>query len=272
MANKGKEIERWSKLDPRNKRLSFQTMIAPTTSYGAAAWRHADKTNRKKIQVVQNKAPRTIVDTPCCVSNTIIRRDLEIPFFPFPLSPVSNTLSPLLVLQFLFLFFSLFYFLFRFSSSYFVAVPSFFLSFYYIFSPFHLFLFNFLFPFYFILFVSVFHSIFLPFSPSSFSIPFPFSFSNRHHFLHSPLLSLSCVLLYCIFFSFFTFLHIPLPLSVLLLFRWLLLALTPGGSSEQAGPEEKKVVASNYDRAYHVVRSHNLLWPRPTQEDPGCSK
>ena len=58
-------VGRRSKLDLRNKILLFQTVIAPTMLYEIAAWGHA--ANRKKIQIVQNKALRTIMDAPWIV-------------------------------------------------------------------------------------------------------------------------------------------------------------------------------------------------------------
>ena len=67
------------KLDPKNKRLLFKTMTVSTTLYGVAAWNLEAKTNRKKIQVVQNKPPKTIAKAPWYVTNTTIRRDVEIP-------------------------------------------------------------------------------------------------------------------------------------------------------------------------------------------------
>ena len=66
-------------MDVRNKIRVYKTIITPAMFYGAAVWSHAATSHRNKIQVIQNKILRMIVNAPWYVRNTTIMKDQEIP-------------------------------------------------------------------------------------------------------------------------------------------------------------------------------------------------
>lgn len=64
-------------LDLRNKLLLYKTVIRPIMTYAAPAWGYAAPTHIKKLQTVQNKILRTIVNAPWFVRNRNIHEDLQ---------------------------------------------------------------------------------------------------------------------------------------------------------------------------------------------------
>ena len=67
-----------SKMSLNNKVTLYKSMIKPILLYASPVWAAVRKTQRKKLQVFQNKALRRITNAPWYVRNTIIHRDLGI--------------------------------------------------------------------------------------------------------------------------------------------------------------------------------------------------
>jgi hypothetical protein len=57
-------ICRRSKLSRRNKLAVFKSIIAPVVNYAMPVWGSCAETHKKKLQVVQNRLPRIILDAP----------------------------------------------------------------------------------------------------------------------------------------------------------------------------------------------------------------
>ncbi|XP_035231623.1 uncharacterized protein LOC118203460 [Stegodyphus dumicola] len=75
-------IGRKSKLSLKAKRMIYLTMIRPVMLYAAPAWAIANKTDRRKLEVLQNKILRAITNAPWFVRNSIIHADLKIKPIP----------------------------------------------------------------------------------------------------------------------------------------------------------------------------------------------
>ncbi len=73
-------LGRYSKLTITNKLLIFKTVLRPAWTYGIELWGSARKSNLNRLQVLQSKILRVIVDAPFYVSNLTLHRDLNIPF------------------------------------------------------------------------------------------------------------------------------------------------------------------------------------------------
>jgi hypothetical protein len=72
-------LGRKSKLSTSNKFLINETILKPMWTYGIQLWGMASTSNIEILERFQSKALRMIVDAPCYVPNTVIRRDLQIP-------------------------------------------------------------------------------------------------------------------------------------------------------------------------------------------------
>ena len=70
---------RKSKLSIENKLKIYKTIIKPIWTYGIPLWGTAAMSHINKIEVIQAKILRTIVNGPWYVRNEDIRRDLGIP-------------------------------------------------------------------------------------------------------------------------------------------------------------------------------------------------
>lgn len=57
-------ISRRSKLSSRNKLAVFKCIVAPVVNYAMPVWGSCAETHKKKLQVVQNRLLRTILDVP----------------------------------------------------------------------------------------------------------------------------------------------------------------------------------------------------------------
>lgn len=71
-------IGRSSQLPLITKRLIYLTMIKPILLYACPAWATTKRTNRKKLQTLQNKCLRRMTGAPWFVRNQALHRDLEI--------------------------------------------------------------------------------------------------------------------------------------------------------------------------------------------------
>jgi Reverse transcriptase (RNA-dependent DNA polymerase)/Endonuclease-reverse transcriptase len=69
-----------SKLTMPNKLLIYKTIIQPTWAYGLELWGSTKRTNLNRIQSLQSKILRKIVDAPFYVTNLTIHNDLKVPF------------------------------------------------------------------------------------------------------------------------------------------------------------------------------------------------
>jgi hypothetical protein len=72
-------LGRKSKLSTSNKLLTYKTILKPVWTYGIQLWGTASSYNIEILECFQSKALRMIVDAPCYVLNTVIRRDLHSP-------------------------------------------------------------------------------------------------------------------------------------------------------------------------------------------------
>jgi hypothetical protein len=71
-------LRRKSKLYTSNKLLIYKTTLRQILTYGIQLWGTVSTSNIEILERFQGKALRMIVDSPWYVSNTVIRKDLEI--------------------------------------------------------------------------------------------------------------------------------------------------------------------------------------------------
>lgn len=71
-------LTRNSKLTRDNKLLLYKTMVLPILTYAGPVWSYASKSHVKRMESLQGKALRMIVDAPWFVSNLRIREELQI--------------------------------------------------------------------------------------------------------------------------------------------------------------------------------------------------
>jgi hypothetical protein len=63
----------------KKKLLIYKTILKPIWTYGIQLWSTASTSNIENLERFQSKAQRLIVEAPLYVTNTVIRRDLQIP-------------------------------------------------------------------------------------------------------------------------------------------------------------------------------------------------
>ena len=68
-----------SKLSIENKLKIYKAIIKPTWTYGITLWGTSAMSHTNKLESLQSKIPRTIVNAPWYVRNEDIRKDLKIP-------------------------------------------------------------------------------------------------------------------------------------------------------------------------------------------------
>ncbi|GBM19633.1 hypothetical protein AVEN_107303-1 [Araneus ventricosus] len=61
-----------------NKLIPFKQVLRPILTYAAPTWRPAAPSNRKKVQILQNKLLRIIANAPWFIRNSVIHSDLQI--------------------------------------------------------------------------------------------------------------------------------------------------------------------------------------------------
>ncbi|GBM32324.1 RNA-directed DNA polymerase from mobile element jockey [Araneus ventricosus] len=71
-------IGRNSSLSLENKLILFKQVLRPILTYAAPIWGLAAPSNRKKVQILQNKLLRIIVNAPWFIRNSVIHSDLQI--------------------------------------------------------------------------------------------------------------------------------------------------------------------------------------------------
>ncbi|GBL89240.1 RNA-directed DNA polymerase from mobile element jockey [Araneus ventricosus] len=71
-------IGRNSSLSLENKLILFKQVLRPILTYAAPIWGLAAPSNRKKVQTLQNKLLRIIVNAPWFIRNSVIHSDLQI--------------------------------------------------------------------------------------------------------------------------------------------------------------------------------------------------
>jgi hypothetical protein len=72
-------LGRKSKLSTNNKLLIYQAILKPIWTYGIQLWGTTSNSNIEILECFQSKVLRLIVDAPWYVSNSVIRKDLQIP-------------------------------------------------------------------------------------------------------------------------------------------------------------------------------------------------
>jgi hypothetical protein len=72
-------LGRKPKLSTNNKLLIHKVILKPIWTYGIQLWGTTSKSNIEILERFQSKVLRLIVDAPWYVSNSVIRKDLQIP-------------------------------------------------------------------------------------------------------------------------------------------------------------------------------------------------
>jgi hypothetical protein len=72
-------LGRKSKLSTNNKLLIYKVILKPIWTYGIQLWGTTFNSNIEILERFQRKVLRLIVDAPWYVSNSVIRKDLQIP-------------------------------------------------------------------------------------------------------------------------------------------------------------------------------------------------
>jgi hypothetical protein len=85
-----------SKLSINNKFLIYKPILKPIWAYGIQLWGTASTPNIEILERFQSKALRMIMDAPWYVSNTVIRKDLQIRTVKHEISRYSYNYSKLL--------------------------------------------------------------------------------------------------------------------------------------------------------------------------------
>jgi hypothetical protein len=72
-------LRRKSKLSTNNKLIIYKAILKPIWTYGIQLWGTTSNPNIEILERFQSKVLRLIMDVPWYVSNSIIRKDLQIP-------------------------------------------------------------------------------------------------------------------------------------------------------------------------------------------------
>jgi hypothetical protein len=72
-------IGRKSKLSTNNKLFIYKAILNPIWTYGIQLWGTSSNSNIEIVERFQSKVLRLIADAPWYVSNSVIRKDLQIP-------------------------------------------------------------------------------------------------------------------------------------------------------------------------------------------------
>jgi hypothetical protein len=72
-------LRRKSKLSTNNKLLIYKVILKPIWTYGIQLWGTTSNSNIEILERFQSKVLWLIVDAPWYVSNSVIRKDLQIP-------------------------------------------------------------------------------------------------------------------------------------------------------------------------------------------------
>jgi hypothetical protein len=72
-------LGRKSKLFTNNKLLTYKVVLKRIWTYGIQLWGTTSNSNIEILERFQSKVVRLLVDAPWYVSNSVIRKDLQIP-------------------------------------------------------------------------------------------------------------------------------------------------------------------------------------------------
>ena len=83
-----------SKLNLLNKKLIYTSFIRPLLTYGAPIWHHMlTKTNKKKLQVFQNKFVRLITKAPWYCTNAQLHKDVDLELLSDHVAKLTNNFA-----------------------------------------------------------------------------------------------------------------------------------------------------------------------------------
>jgi hypothetical protein len=83
-------LGRKSKLSINNKLLTYKVILKPLWTYAIQPWGTKSNSNIEILERFQSKVLRLIVDAPWYVSNSVIRKDLQIPTVKEEISQFSS--------------------------------------------------------------------------------------------------------------------------------------------------------------------------------------
>ncbi|GBN02176.1 RNA-directed DNA polymerase from mobile element jockey [Araneus ventricosus] len=83
-------IGRNSSLSLENKLILFKQVLRPILTYAAPIWGLAALSNKKKVQILQNKLLRIIVNAPWFIRNSVIHSDLQIESIEYHIQKLSR--------------------------------------------------------------------------------------------------------------------------------------------------------------------------------------
>jgi hypothetical protein len=83
-------LGRKSKLSTNNKLLIYKAILKPISTYGIQLWGTTSNSNFEILESFQSKVLRLIVDGPWYVSNSVIRKDLQMPTVKEEISSFSS--------------------------------------------------------------------------------------------------------------------------------------------------------------------------------------
>jgi hypothetical protein len=83
-------LGRKSKLSTNNNLLLYKAILKPIWTYGIQLWGTTSNSNINILEHFQSKVLGLIVDAPWYVSNSVIRKDLQIPTVKEEISPFSS--------------------------------------------------------------------------------------------------------------------------------------------------------------------------------------
>jgi hypothetical protein len=83
-------LGRKSKLSTNNKLLVYKSLLKPIWTSGIQLWGTTSNSNIEILERFQSKVLRLIVDAPWYVSNSVIRKDLQIPTVKEEISSFSS--------------------------------------------------------------------------------------------------------------------------------------------------------------------------------------
>jgi hypothetical protein len=83
-------LGRTSQLSLRNKLIFYKTILKPIWTHGIQLWGTASTSNNEILERFQSKTLRMIVDAPWYVTNTLVRRDLQLTSVQEEISSISS--------------------------------------------------------------------------------------------------------------------------------------------------------------------------------------
>ena len=84
-------INRKSKLSQQNKLLLYKSVYRPILTYASPVWDSAAKCHQNKLQVIQNKCLKIILDLPFYFSTRRLHNMVKIPTIPIFLDKIKRS-------------------------------------------------------------------------------------------------------------------------------------------------------------------------------------